>query len=43
MPAARTLHAMEPALSSRLASCARREKKSLNQTAKELPWANTSS
>ena len=36
MPAALTLHTMEPALSARLASYARREKKSLYQTAKEL-------
>ena len=36
MPSALTLHTMEPALSKKLSAYARREKKSLNQSAKEL-------
>ena len=36
MPATLTLHAIEPALSKRLAARARREGKSLNQTVKDI-------
>lgn len=36
MPAALTLHAIDEKLSTRLSSYAQREKKSLNQSAKEL-------
>ena len=36
MPAALTLHTMDSALSTRLSAYARREKMSLNQSAKEL-------
>ena len=36
MPADLTLHALDPALSCGLASYAKRERKSLNQSAKEL-------
>ncbi len=36
MPAVLTLHALDPDLSRRLSSYAKKEKKSLNQSAKEL-------
>ena len=36
MPSALTLHTLDPALSEGLSAYARREKKSLNQSAKEL-------